>query len=524
MTTLGALFYADARSFVNQLREIRRAPGRALLWLFFAIVVVGMIVLRTIRASHGAGLPSRAIGNAFIVDMLACGGILAFGIVLAAGDRYAGLFAHPAEARFIIDSPATPFLATLYVQARQIVRGGARQAIGLLYLAVVYLPATLPAANLVRDLVLIGVAASLLAAVPLARQLLPRPLVPLAIGAGIACILAALVPPLRYAGIEFSGALPRAGVLASHLPRWHPGNILLADAAAQHAAIAVIFACTCALFAYVALAARDAYPELYELSMKRIARAERLRGRPFAWAGIRATRTPLRAESMMNGAPPGVAIFIWRAWTEYRRTNSVRTTSIETALALGAGYALARLTQFADPEMLVVFASPVLNIVFIVAVMRSASLATELRRPLFWLSGATLFERLCALCVAQGWRLIGWCALGGVGLAAGGASASLVLAALIIGPSAVLLAGTIGYASYAVLPNDVDQRGPLLLVRILIGYALVVPPVAAGIVVDVFEHAALLAMSVAAATTLLEAGVLVGFAAWRLDRMSIALR
>lgn len=522
MTTLGALFYADVRSFVNQLREIRHTPGRAILWLFFALFVAGMIVLRTIRASHGQSFPNHVTGSAFIVDMLACGAVLVFGLTLAAGKRYAGLFAHPAEARFIIDSPATPFLATLYVQARQIVRGGARQAVGLLYIAVVYLPATLPAANLVRDLIMIGVAACLVAAIPLARQLLSRPLVPVAIGAGIACILAALFPPLRYAAIQFSGALPSAAALA-HLPAWHPGSILFANAGAQYAAIATGIACTFALFAYVALAARDAYPELYELSMKRIARTERLRARPFAWA-IRPTKSPARAESVTSGAPPGVAIFVWRAWTEYRRTNSVRSTSIETALALGAGYALARLAQLAEPDVIVAFASPVVNIVFIIAVMRSASLATELRRPLFWLSGATLFERLCALGVAQGWRLIGWCALVSVGLAIGDAPAPLVVAALITGPSAVLLAGAIGYVSYALLPNDVDQRGPLLFLRILLGYVLVAPPIAAGIAVDIFGHAAVFALAAAAAVTFLEAAVLAGFAAWRLDRMSIALR
>jgi hypothetical protein len=87
-----------------------------------------------------------------------------------------------------------------------------------------------------------------------------------------------------------------------------------------------------------------------------------------------------------------------------------------------------------------------------------------------------------------------------------------------------LLAGAIGYASYALLPNDIDQRGPLLFLRLFLGYVLVVPPVAAGIVIGMFVRAPVFAVSVAAATTLLEAAVLVGFAAWRLDRMSIALR
>ena len=522
MTTLGALFYADARSFVNQLREIRRAPGRALFWLVFALVVVAMIVFRAVRATHAAGF-TRGFGNGFVVDMLACIGVLAFGLVLAAGDRYAGLFAHPAEARFIIDSPATPFIATIYVQARQIARGGARQAIGLFYFAVVYLPATLPPASLIRDLILLAGVAGLIAAVPLARQLLARRFVPPATAAGIACILAGLIPPLRFAAIQLSRTLPQAAWLARHLPRWHPGRILLAPAGAQYAAIGLALACTCALFAYVALAARDAYPELYELSMKRIARTERLRGRPFAWA-MRSTGAPVRAASVMTGAPPGVAIFLWRAWTEYRRTNSVRATGVETALLLVAGYALGRLAQLTDPEPLVAFAWSLGNIVFIIAVMRSAMLATELRRPLFWLSGATLFERLCALAVAQSWRLIGWCLLAGIGLAAARASATLVAAALVTGPSALLLAVAIGYASYALLPNNIDQRGPLLFVRLMLGYILIVPPIAAGIVFGLFGHAVLGALGIAAGVTLLEAGVLVGFAAWRLDRMAIALR
>ncbi len=157
MTTLRALFYADVRSFVNQLREIRQSPARALIWLLFAALVAALIGLRIFNAAHANGINNhgRSIGNRSVLDTIVSIIIVAFGVVLAFGDRYAGLFAHPAEARFIIDSPAEPFVATLYVQTRQIVRGGARQAIGLLYIAVVYLPSALPAAALVRDLVLL---------------------------------------------------------------------------------------------------------------------------------------------------------------------------------------------------------------------------------------------------------------------------------------------------------------------------------------------------------------------------------
>jgi hypothetical protein len=331
------------------------------------------------------------------------------------------------------------------------------------------------------------------------------------------------LPLLRDAVTTFAPA-SAAGNIIARLPAFHPGRILLAGAGPQLAAIAVLLACTSALFVYVARRARDAYPELYELSMKRIARTERLRGGIVMAALHRTPRAPERSESLARGAPPGVAIFIWRAWTEYRRTNSVRSTSIETAILLGGGYALARLTAATEPETVIALAAPFVNIAFIIAFMHSASLASELRRPMFWLSSATLFERLCALAIAQGWRIIGWCLLGGIGLAAGHAPAPIVVACWIVGPAMVLLAGAIGYASYALLPFDVDQAGPLRLFRLLIGYALIVPPIAAGIAFAIFERATVTALAVAGATTLLEAAVLIGFAAWRLDTMSISLR
>ena len=450
--------------------------------------------------------------------------ILALATTLTAGDRYAGLFAHPAEARFIIGSPAEPFIATLYVQTRQILRGGARQALGIFYLALVYLPRSLPASSLGRDLVMLGVAFSFVAAVPLARQLLPARLSPLAVVPGVLCGAVGLLVMLRDGALALAPNVPQAASLARALPAWHPGAILVAGARTGDTAIAVFVACTALLFTFVAYVARDAYPELYELSMKRLARAERLRGRPFAWAARGTPAALVRRESMTAGAPAGVAIFVWRAWTEYRRTNSARVTALETGLALVVGYGVARLTRVIDSGTLIAFASPLVNIVFILAVMRSASLATELRRPLFWLSDATLFERLCALGIAQSWRLIGWCVLAGIGLATGGAALPIDVAALILGPCAVLLAGAIGYASYALLPSDVDQRGPLLFLRLLLGYVLAIPPLATGLALGLLEHAASPALAAAGGALLLEAVILVACAAWRLDRMSIALR
>lgn len=521
--TLGALFYADVRSLVNQLREIRRAPGRALAWLLFAVFIAAGIVMRIYGTSQRAHFAGRAAVNVGTLDVIACIALGGLGAALAFGGRYAGLFAHPAEARIIIGSPAAPFVATLYVQTRQIVRGGARQALALLYAALIYLPQNLPAAGLVRDLILLVVTFAFIAAVPLARQLLASRLAPFAYAAGGALVAVAALVLVRDGALALAATVPAAAALAGHLPPWHPGTIFNAGAGKTYAVIAVMVICTGALFSYVARRARDAYPELYELSMKRLARVERLRARPFG-LGARAPQTAVARTVTAGAAPAGVAIFIWRAWTEYRRTNSVRATGIETAICLLAGYAIARISLLTRTGMLIGIASSFLNLVFVAVLMRSANLATELRRPLFWLSDATLFERLAALGIAQSWRVIGWFVLAGIGLAAGSAKPPIVLAALLVGPCAVFLAGAIGYASYALVPYAVDQRGPLLMVRILLGYVLIVPPLVAGLVTGTFDHAALAVCAAASITALLEAGVLLGFASWRLDRMSISLR
>jgi hypothetical protein len=258
--------------------------------------------------------------------------------------------------------------------------------------------------------------------------------------------------------------------------------------------------------------------------MSRLQRTERLRNRMFGFSRSAARATPRAGVRTSAGpAPAGVAIFVWRAWTEYRRTNSARSTAIETGIFLVAGYATARLTA-GHTMRFVSIATTLSTLLFIVALARAAALATELRRPLFRLSPATLFERLSALAIAHCWRVIAWFVLAAIGLAAGRAPLQIVAATLVAGPAAVLLAVAIGYASYALLPNEIDQRGPMMFVRVILGYIFALPVIAAGIIAGLIVHATLVAIGVAIVTAFLEAAALIGFASWRLDHVSIPLR
>ena len=61
MTTLRALLYADGRAFVNQVRELRRSPARAILWLVFALLIGAFVVMRVERAAGGAARPGAKV-------------------------------------------------------------------------------------------------------------------------------------------------------------------------------------------------------------------------------------------------------------------------------------------------------------------------------------------------------------------------------------------------------------------------------------------------------------------------------
>ena len=521
MTTLRALLYADARSTINQLKAIRSSPGRAIMWAMFALLIGAGIIVRILRAAQHKTLPIDTFSPQTSTDAIACFIIAGFGVTLAFGSKFAGLFAHPAEARIIIGSPATPFIATLYVQTRDIIVNSARRGIALLYGALIYLPDRLSPGAFARDLAIVVAAFTTIAAVPLARQLLAKRYAGVAVAAGSAFIAAGVIAGLRDLAEALQPA-PPLGTLLLAIPEWHPGAVLLAATGTQVAALASILVFIAIVFVFVARRARDAYPELYELSMNRLQRTERLRARSFGAQRIRANLTT-RSASMGASAPPGVAVFVWRAWTEYRRSNSARATAIETGILLVAGYVVARLTGTHSMRLLPV-ATTLGTGLFIVALARAAALAHELRRPLFWLSPATLFERLCALAAAHSWRMCSWFVLLAIGLAAGHALLGVVGAALIGGPAAVLLATAIGYVSYGLLPHEIDQRGPMLFVRVILGYVFALPALAAGVGAGIFTRSALTGLGAGAVTAIVESALLIAFASWRLDRMSIPLR
>jgi hypothetical protein len=119
-----------------------------------------------------------------------------------------------------------------------------------------------------------------------------------------------------------------------------------------------------------------------------------------------------------------------------------------------------------------------------------------------------------------------------VGLVAGGYAAAArdlraPLLAFIGASGLLMLTRAVGIAVFALLPSKADQRGPAVMVRALLSFALVAPPLVAGVIAGVLLGAPLAAgVLTGAVVALAETSLLVILAARRLagrvDTLSLA--
>ena len=515
MNEIGALLYADSRTVVNAIRDIRRSRGRIVIWVLAAVLFVSWMALR----AHNPMRRVANVGATAQADLFACVAIGAFGFFLARGSRFVGLFANATEARWIVSLPVSPFAAALYVQVRALITGGARFVLALAIFSAFYLPSGLSNAEVLRDTFFELLALLATGAVLLPRRLAHGPAAAACTVAGYACIALAAIPLLRDAAFAFH--VPWLGAARS-LPAWHPGTVLIEPLGAHSVLVgAAMLAIAAAALAALGLAARNALPELYALSIERLERSGGGKRLPFARFGAgREPRVRVHRPSVANASrvPGGVAVFVWKAWTEYRRRATTRGTVLEAAGLILAGYVAGRLLGSTHPAVWVSIAVVVgqLEITFL-SMTAGISVAAELRRPVFWLSDASLAERLAGLLAGRVWRAAAWFGLFALGLASGHARLAPKLFALVTGPALLVLCVAIGFAAFAAFPNDVDQRGPLTVLRMYVSYLVVLPPVAAGVAAGYVLHSVPLGLSIIAAGALAEAALLVAFAARRLD-------
>lgn len=506
MNGLRALFYADARSLVNDVRRALRSPGRLALWLVYAAAIALFVASRGQSGRFAAARSADLVRADYFMSALLA--TLAF--ALAGGRGAIGIFRSRAEARFIIGSPVPAPLALAYLQAREALAQGRRLLFALVYFLFAFGPRSIGPLGMVADAVFVAATVCTAAAIVVPRRLLPP-------AAGIACavvgtplVLLALLPSIRDTVAGAPMPVPFASRILAAIPAWHPGSVLLAP---HPIWLIAVLAVAGAAVAVLACAGRDAYPELYALSVVRIDQLARRRLRRTAAAGPAiAQRSAVRTLP----APAGVLIFGWKSAIEFGRRRRPAVIGGGAVLAAAGGFVLARLTAADDGTPFVLLVGGFSNVLLVVGVGALNEIGREIRRPLFWLASTPLFERLCALALARIWPTVAAVELAAAGFALGGGTPGKTLILALGLPALVVLVAAVGFAAFALFPSSADSRGPVAVLRLVLSGAALLPPLVVFAAVAAFIDPALgLGTSIVLAA--IEAGGLIGIAAWRLD-------
>jgi hypothetical protein len=528
VNALAALSYADRRALINAVRALPKRPGRLTLWTLYALAIAGFGVVKLLPHTRSA-TPSGAF-TAVIGDLWVCGMAVVFGIALATGSaRWLGAFSSRAEALLITRAHAQPLAVAAYLQVRAVGVALARGFARFAYLIVIGIPSASSPGALFAQLFFFAAAGAAIASVTLPRALARGVARPVLVVAGGAIALAAAVPLIL--DLLRALQLPQTATLLARAPVAHPGGVLDSLSAGDLRPVAIPLAlAACATAAFV-IAARDAYPELFEISVANL---------EFRTARTRQTAAPdekpaarrrfgrLRSRAVRSTAGTrlrGAAAFVWIDSLMFSRRISPLISGIVAALALAAGAAFALFAN-QNPELafgIVIGALPGLTIA--VASTTGVRLAPALRMPLFWLGSVPLAARLGAWTLGAFWRDAVFVALvvAGYVTVSGDVYGATVLFIGVIG--LLGLTRAVGLAVFALLPNQLDQRGPAVMLRTFVSFALIAPAGIFGTLAALLLKLPFTAAVVAgAAFALVEGTLLIAFAASRLagrvDRLS----
>jgi Putative ABC exporter len=287
------------------------------------------------------------------------------------------------------------------------------------------------------------------------------------------------------------------------------------------------------LFAAVPLTATihmsgDAYPELWESSSRlfTLRRLARERGGQLRPSDVRRAFGQYRRRRVVSASdawvPAGAGAILWKEWLALCRTPAGLLLQVTlTAGALVAGIIVGLLVVAGEPGLASSLASLGAAAVLMVNVYSGLRLGAELRNPVWWLSADGLRERLLTWTVAGTLRQAIPALVGSVTALAIIGDPGLLLAAVVAVPLATWVLRMVALASYALVPSQLDLRGPGRVLRMLLFVVTVVPP-AFAVVIAWFVTGSLAAGVVVASALLLGEGwLLLELAAWLVRRNGV---
>jgi len=511
---MGALAYLELRYAKHQCEAILRSPLRLAIWLPYLISIIYIAYLRLSAPHHraflrvGAEHPRLATlaGGLYLGMLGATAGLAAAGRVAA--------FRSGAEAVLFSNAGVRPLTIALWLQLRKLALGSLRWFASLAYVFVVVAPQHASGWVVLRALIGAVFAVGVLMSCELPAFLLSRRVrFPIGI---FGWVLAAT--GFAFAITSVLGPRFRAPLVAAL--QFDPGAFATALLSGRLAPVLLLAAVLAASLAAILALASDAVPELYAATQRTLA----VRGRRRSYASEPAFKAG--GAGATPHVPAGALALVWKDWVAFRRGRGALQLWCAGAVfwtLCGGGVAIASM-RFDDATPLYSLAAMSAVLVFLSAPLgASVGLAAELSKPMFWLSLSPLRARMAAWTFGRAWR--GGTAIALGPLAAGVVSGDVVLAtvALPLSLATYWSLQALGVGLYAVFPNPVDSRGPMMLVRLLLTGLYLVPAVGAVALALAFELGALFATLVFVLTLALEGWLIVEASCYRFREHGAAL-
>ncbi|MBV9271226.1 MAG: hypothetical protein JO165_09030 [Candidatus Eremiobacteraeota bacterium] len=525
MNAVATLGWLEWRQFVNRLRVSIRQPARLIVFAVGIAYLAFLLWVRTLPGSIGTGRP-----NAFhfgVPEPFAS--LICFAVILfvaftfqATAAGYIRGFESAADARFFIGSALPERLVVLWVELRTCASTVFRAVWAILVYTLLFHRA---GSSLGIVLTSVGLFV-LLAALPIPMLKIDRA-THLRVTQALAVVFWCLggIPFALLAAAWFLPSFSWAGSEITHLGGGNFVNGLILGSAA---ALAPLYGMIIVFFGLCYALGNDIYPELYAGSTRVIRLRERQQRGAFARTMERERHvvTEFRAPRFLN-AFRGAWTLIWRDVTTFGRSSGLRQmfwVSLLAAILVGAGIGVFARRSHDVAAVSIAMSSSLINVyVILVALGSTIVLGDDLRKPLFWLCADPLRARLYAWTVSSSWRPAIAFSIGILTWAFTARVYTVAWLGIPIALTLVLLLRAVGLATYALVPGKADQRGPLAMFRMLLTYALIVPPIVTGVMLVVLTHQAFSALSSAVLVAIVETLLLIEFAAWRIDGRGAAV-
>ncbi|GAC1497955.1 MAG: hypothetical protein NVS1B2_20440 [Vulcanimicrobiaceae bacterium] len=490
-----ALAYLEWRYLRHQVAAIVRSPLRLTVWIPYTLLLAYAIVVRF--ASPHAALPTSVRLDAHHMTGAAGAYLVALGIaILAAASGRVAAFRLPAEAVLCSNAGLAPLTIVLWLQIRRLAIAFPRY-VGVIAYALVVLPHATDPGEAARSLV----ATLLLAAVTLGTEL---PVFLLARGrlqnvgriAGVA--LAASGVWFAARGFVFADdASPLDGIGVD------PGLLASAVIAGTLPAIFTLVALLALATLATAMLAGDALPEIYATTL--------------APLGNGSSSRAVGPQDGRPRVPRGALAMIWKDWIGFKRVRgNVWFLLVAGAFWLGCGLAAGVYdAQTRGSLVASLIGTSTVTIFVITPASAAATVATDLGKPLFWLSRSPLRARIAAWTFARTWRGATAIALGPLGAGAVAHDVRFALTVpIVFGAFWALQA--LGVGLYAVFPSAVDSRGPIVLLRLFVSVLFAAPATLVALGIAAWLANDVLAIAGAAVTLALQGWAVIELATLRL--------